>query len=68
MALPRVLIFATGSLGIVFGAILDRSGAEAVCVCRSNYAAAKENGLTLKSSILRDHHYRPQVVKSVAEA
>lgn len=68
MASPRILIFGVGSLGIVFGAILDRAGADLVCICRSNYAEAKSTGLSIKSSILGDHHYRPQVVNSVTEA
>ncbi|KAL6230028.1 hypothetical protein BDW75DRAFT_234737 [Aspergillus navahoensis] len=68
MAPPRVLIFGTGSLGIVLGAFLHKSGAEVVCVCRSNYHAAKAYGLTVDSTAFGNYLYHPTLVQSVSEA
>ncbi|KAF3384697.1 putative 2-dehydropantoate 2-reductase [Penicillium rolfsii] len=68
MAPPRVLIFGTGSLGIVLGAFLHKSGAEVVCVCRSNYHAAKTYGLIVDSIAFENYAYHPTLVQSVSEA
>ncbi|KAL4863661.1 hypothetical protein BDV12DRAFT_206314 [Aspergillus spectabilis] len=68
MATPRVLIFGTGSLGIVLGAFLHKSGAEVVCVCRSNYQAANAYGLQVDSTAFGNYVYHPTLVQSVSEA
>ncbi|OJJ08334.1 hypothetical protein ASPVEDRAFT_143767 [Aspergillus versicolor CBS 583.65] len=68
MSTPRVLILGAGSLGIVLGAFLHKSGTEVVCVCRSNYEAAKNHGFKVKSTVLGAYTYHPQVVNSVPEA
>ncbi|KAL4861944.1 hypothetical protein BDV12DRAFT_190749 [Aspergillus spectabilis] len=68
MATPRVLIFGTGSLGIVLGAFLHRSGADIVCVCRSNYEAAETHGLKVDSTAFRNYIYHPKIVQSISES
>jgi 2-dehydropantoate 2-reductase len=68
MVAPRVVILGTGSLGIVLGAFLDKSGAEIVCVCRSNYQAAKAQGFKVNSTVLGSYVYHPKLVHSVPEA
>lgn len=67
MATHRVLIFGTGSLGTVLGAFLHRSGADVVCVCRSNYEAAETHGLKVDSPACRNYTYRPKIVQSISE-
>ncbi|KAJ0419697.1 ketopantoate reductase PanE/ApbA C terminal-domain-containing protein [Aspergillus carlsbadensis] len=68
MATPRVLIFGTGSLGIVLGAFLHRSGADIVCVCRSNYETANKHGLRTDSTAFRNYTYYPKIVQSLSES
>ncbi|OJJ53417.1 hypothetical protein ASPSYDRAFT_212287 [Aspergillus sydowii CBS 593.65] len=68
MTTPRVLILGAGSLGIVLGAFLHKSGAELVCVCRSNYQAAKAHGFKIDSIALGSYTYHPELVNSVSEA
>ena len=66
--MARILIFGTGSIGGVYSCILSRGGSDVLCVCRSNYAVAKQNGLQVISSILGNMECRPNIVSSVDEA
>ncbi|KAH9903689.1 2-dehydropantoate 2-reductase [Xylariomycetidae sp. FL2044] len=74
MAPPNILIFGTGSLGIVYTWILSQAvpaSSHLTAVCRSNYAAASSSpsGFTVHSSLWgRDLHVRPRIVRSVDEA
>jgi 2-dehydropantoate 2-reductase len=68
MAAPRVVLIGTGSLGIVLGAFLHKAGAEIVCVCRSNYQAAKAHGFKVNSTVLGSYTYYPKLVQSALEA
>lgn len=68
MAAPRVLIFGTGSLGIVLVAFLHNSGADVVCVCHSNYQVTKAHGLKVDSTAFGNYVYHPAFVQSVPEA
>jgi 2-dehydropantoate 2-reductase len=68
---PRILIFGTGSLGIVYTWVLSRAvpASHITAVCRSNYAAAARDGLTVHSTIWGDDlRVRPVVARSVDEA
>lgn len=66
---PRVLFFGTGSIGAVYAYIAWKAGAHVATVCRSNYAAAKANGFTIRSTMFGHETFRPSsVVNSVAHA
>jgi len=68
---PRILIFGTGSIGAVYAYILSKAvkASNIFTVCRSNYAAASQNGFTINSNLFGNNlNVRPQVVSSVAEA
>ncbi|KAI1826197.1 2-dehydropantoate 2-reductase [Xylaria intraflava] len=68
---PRILIFGTGSLGIVYASILSRAAPESniTAVCRSNYDAASKDGFELNSTLWgQRQRVRPRVVRSVSEA
>lgn len=64
----KALIFGTGGVGSVYGWILDRAGAEVTVVCRTNYTAVKEHGITIRSDIFGKVHYKPNTVNSVSTA
>ncbi|KAF5614091.1 2-dehydropantoate 2-reductase [Fusarium sp. NRRL 25303] len=66
--MARVLTFGTGSIGILYSYVLWRAGAHVVCVCRSNYDDAKENGFTIWSTVSGDGTFRPQIASSVEDA
>ncbi|KAE8360768.1 ketopantoate reductase PanE/ApbA C terminal-domain-containing protein [Aspergillus caelatus] len=61
----RVLVFGTGSIGIVYSMILTRSGVDLSCICRSNYIAAKANGFTVHSTIFSSETFYPKLYPSV---
>ena len=67
---PKVLVFGSGSIGGVYAYVISKavSPSNIVCVCRSNYQAALNNGFTIKSTIFGNHNFRPKVVRSVSEA
>lgn len=65
---PRILIFGTGNVGIIYAFLLSRSGADVTCVCRSNYQSAKSNGFQINSTIFGDVSFHPTVASSVSEA
>ncbi|KAI8938469.1 hypothetical protein NX059_004361 [Plenodomus lindquistii] len=66
--MAQVLIFGSGSIGVVHGMFLSKGGANVTCVCRSNYDVAKAHGFTVRSTIFGEHHYQPKVVRSVEDA
>ncbi|KAF5616473.1 2-dehydropantoate 2-reductase [Fusarium tjaetaba] len=66
--MARVLIFGTGNIGILYSYVLWRAGASVVCICRSNYEDAKENGFTIWSTVIGDRTFRPQIVSSIEDA
>lgn len=66
--MTKALIFGAGGVGCIYGYILDRGGAEVTAVCRTNYDAAKANGITIRSKVWGNVHYRPAVVRAVTEA
>lgn len=70
MSRKRILIFGTGGVGSIYAYILSRSPAASVTViCRSNYTAVKEHGISIDSDIFGQVSFRPEtVVSSVAEA
>ncbi|KAJ1335198.1 2-dehydropantoate 2-reductase [Microdochium nivale] len=66
----KVLVFGTGSIGTVYAWIVSNTTApeNLICVLRSSFEAAKENGITLNSTIWGQNlNFRPVVVQSVAE-
>jgi len=65
---PRILLFGTGNVGIIYAFILSRAGAEVTCVCRSNYESAKSNGFEINSTIFGDVSFHPTIASSVSEA
>ena len=66
--MTRVLLFGTGAVGAVYAYIFTRAGASVTAVCRSNYAAAKANGFSIRSSLFSNVHCAPSVVRSVNDA
>lgn len=64
----KVLIFGAGGVGCVYGYLCHAGGAEVTAVCRTNYEAAKSNGLLIRSKIFGRCHFRPHVTKSVSES
>ncbi|KAJ4423161.1 hypothetical protein N0V82_002155 [Gnomoniopsis sp. IMI 355080] len=70
---PKILIFGTGSIGGAYAVILARAvpPADITVICRSNFEAVAENGITLHSSLPawgRDLHVKPSVARTVADA
>ncbi|KXJ94665.1 ketopantoate reductase PanE/ApbA-domain-containing protein [Microdochium bolleyi] len=66
----KVLVFGTGSIGTVYAWVVSNttSPENLVCVLRSSYNAARENGITLNSTIWGQNlNFRPTIVQSVAE-
>ncbi|KAL6808190.1 2-dehydropantoate 2-reductase [Trichoderma sp. SZMC 28015] len=66
--MTRVLIFGTGSIGIMCAMILHRAGIKVTCVCRSNYAEVKQRGFTVESTIFGKETFRTSIVRLVSEA
>jgi 2-dehydropantoate 2-reductase len=66
--MPKVLVFGTGGVGCIYAWICDKGGAEVTTICRTNYEAVKENGIKIDSKIFGNVSFRPNTVKSVAEA
>jgi 2-dehydropantoate 2-reductase len=64
----KVLIFGTGGVGVVYGYLLHKGGAEVTAVCRTNYEAAKAHGLHIRSKIFGNVHFGPKVVDKVSDA
>lgn len=66
--MARILIFGTGSVGVLYAFLLHRAGAEVTCACRSTYETAKVNGFTIESTVFGTHTFRPTIIKSVQQA
>ena len=66
--MTKVLIFGAGGVGCIYGFILDRGGAEVTAVCRTNYEAAKANGISIRSKLWGGVHYSPTAVRTISEA
>lgn len=64
----RILVFGTGAVGCVFAYIGYKAGADVTVICRSNYNAIKEHGITIQSALWGTVRCRPRVVENVAEA
>ena len=65
--MTKALIVGTGGVGAVYGYILSRSCSVTV-VCRSNYAAVKDNGILIRSKIFGHVKYQPPTSRTVLEA
>lgn len=67
--MTRVLIFGVGSIGTVYAYILDRARASVTAICRSNYDAARTDGLVLNSTKFGQNlRIRPTVLREVPRA
>ena len=66
--MSKVLLFGTGAVGAVYAYVFSKAGATVTAVCRSNYAAAKANGFSIRSSLFGNIHCSPNVVQSVKDA
>lgn len=66
--MPRILVFGSGSVGVLYGFLLHKAGAHIVCVCRSNYHIARLHGFTIESTVFGKHSFKPAIVRSVEEA
>jgi 2-dehydropantoate 2-reductase len=65
---PNVLLLGVGSIGAVYLYQLQQAGCTVTAVCRSNYAAVKENGFTLISVRYGNVRYKPDhVIRTTAE-
>lgn len=68
---PKILIFGTGSIGASYAYLFSRAvpSSHIVTVCRSNFAAASQNGFTIHSSLWGENqNVRPVVVRTVDDA
>jgi len=66
--MTRALIFGTGGVGCVYGAILHNAGVSVTAVCRTNYSAVKERGILVRSKIFGRIQFNPVTVKTVADS
>ncbi|EGP85358.1 uncharacterized protein MYCGRDRAFT_74764 [Zymoseptoria tritici IPO323] len=64
----KILVFGAGGVGCIYAALLERGGASVTAVCRTNYAAVKENGLLIRSAKWGHIRTKPQAVRTVSEA
>jgi 2-dehydropantoate 2-reductase len=64
----KVLVFGCGGVGSIYAWILIQSGAEVTCVCRSNYTAVSEHGISIDSAIFGKVSCKPAVVQTVADS
>jgi 2-dehydropantoate 2-reductase len=65
----KVLLHGTGAIGTVYAYLLLKAGCEVTAVCRSNYEAAKANGLLIDSDLYgKGIRIAPNVVRTPAEA
>ena len=53
---------------LIYGYFMHKGGAEVTAVCRTNYEAVKENGITIRSKIFGNVHYRPEAISTVQMA
>jgi len=64
----KILVFGTGGIGSVYVYVLHKAGADVTTVCRSNYDAIKEQGITINSKIFGDVHVKPKAVQHISNA
>ncbi|KAF2091035.1 2-dehydropantoate 2-reductase [Saccharata proteae CBS 121410] len=68
MTHPNVLVFGTGGIGSIYASLLAPAYASVTCVCRSNYHAVKNNGITINGPGNNISVRPSHVVSSVADA
>ena len=69
MLRPRILVFGTGSIGIIYTYFLDAGGAAVSCVCRSNYDIASRQGFIINSTLFGVARVKPAaVLRDASEA
>ncbi|RDI86110.1 hypothetical protein Vi05172_g3797 [Venturia inaequalis] len=66
--MSKILIFGTGGVGCIYSYVLEKGGAKVTAVCRSNYTAVKEQGITIDSKLWGKVHSSPTPVRTVTEA
>jgi 2-dehydropantoate 2-reductase len=64
----RVLIFGTGGVGSIYAYILESAGAHVTAVCRSNFTAVQQNGITITSALFGTVRAHPIAVRTAADA
>jgi len=64
---PKIVLVGTGAVGSFYCGKLAQAGANVSTVCRSDYDAVKNNGISIKS-VLGDSHFKPdQVIKDISD-
>jgi 2-dehydropantoate 2-reductase len=66
--MSKILVFGTGGVGSIYAYICEKGGATVTAVCRGNYSAVKEHGITIDSKIFGKVHGTPTPVRTVLEA
>ncbi|EME82098.1 uncharacterized protein MYCFIDRAFT_77606 [Pseudocercospora fijiensis CIRAD86] len=66
--MSNILVFGAGGVGCVYAVILEKGGANVTAVCRTNYAAVKENGILMRSAKWGHVRSKPNVVATCHEA
>ncbi|KAF2672642.1 2-dehydropantoate 2-reductase [Microthyrium microscopicum] len=64
----KVLLFGTGGVGAVYAYFLEKGGASVTAVCRSNYEAVLQNGISIDSALFGQVTAHPSVARTAAEA
>lgn len=67
MTTDKILIIGAGAIGSFYGAILSKAGADVSVVCRSDYAAIKNRGYSIKSHALGNWIFTPSQVITTAK-
>lgn len=66
---PRVLLFGSGAVGLVYAYYLHKAGADLTLVCRSNFDAVSKNGVSIDSALFGAVSFRPHaVLRSCSDA
>ncbi|KAK3053728.1 hypothetical protein LTR09_005007 [Extremus antarcticus] len=66
--MTKALIYGTGGVGSCYGYILDKAGVDVTAVCRTNYNAVRDSGITIRSKLWGECHYTPHAAQSVKDA
>ncbi|TID26597.1 hypothetical protein E2P81_ATG01069 [Venturia nashicola] len=66
--MSNILVFGPGGVGCIYAYILETGGAKVTAVCRSNFTAVKEHGITIDSKLWGKVHCSPTPVRTAAEA
>jgi 2-dehydropantoate 2-reductase len=66
----NILLYGTGGVGCIYAYILHSSGAKVTTVCRSNYDAVSQSGISIQSALHnKTFSFKPtSVVRTVEEA